>query len=190
MLTIKIIKIKENDIMNSELKFYKLMKYGKEVEIGYVAYNDGIWVKYKDIGNYFGYRMHTYSIIWNDIKDEYKDTITVSFTDQYGDVYPDEQDFIHISVILDLARRNDELSNNARTMVYDLEKNTPLEGEVSEAEAVNEFLEIWRDPNTTNVKITYTVVDEETKKREELWKAWRRSGAKTTCPSWIKDVLK
>ena len=176
--------------MNSELKFYKLTKYGKEVKIGYVAYNDGIWVNYKDIGNYFGYRIHTYSLVWNEIKAEYKDTITVSFTDQYGGVYPDDQDFIHVSVVLDLARRNDELSNNARTMVYDLEKNTTLEGEVTEAEAVNEFLEIWRNPNTTDVKITYNVIDEKTQQREEKYKAWKKSGAKSTCPVWIRDILK
>ena len=175
--------------MNSELNFYKLMKYGKEIKIGYVAYNDGIWVNYKDIGGYFGYGLTAFAVVWNEIKDEYKDTITVSFTDQYGEVYPDDQDFIHISIVPDLARRNDELNNNVRNMVYDLEKNISLEGEVSEAEVVNELLEIWRDPNTTDIKITYNVIDEKTKQREEKWKAWRRSGAKSTCPSWIKDIL-
>lgn len=176
--------------MNSELKFYKLIKYGEEIEIAYVAYNDGIWVKYRDIGNYFGYQLTTYSIIWEDIKDEFKEKINVDFTDRYGDVFTCEHDFIHISVILDLARRNDELSNNARSMVYDLEKNTSLEGEVSEAEAVNEFIEVWRDPNTTDIKIIYNIIDEKTKEREERYKAYKKSGAKSTCPSWIKDILK
>ena len=176
--------------MNNEMKFYKLMKYGETFEIAYVAYNDGIWVKYRDIGDYFGYQLSTYAIILKDIKDEFKEKINVDFTDRYGDVFTCEYDFIHISIILDLARRNDEISNNARNMVYDLEKNTPLEGEVTEAEAVNEFLDIWRNPNTTDVKITYNVVDEKTQQREEKYKAWKKSGAKSTCPVWIRDILK
>ena len=176
--------------MNNEMKFYKLMKYGETFEIAYVAYNDGIWVKYRDIGDYFGYQLSTYAKVLKDLKDEFKEKISVDFTDQYGDTFACEYDFIHISVILYLARRNDELSNNARTMVYDLEKNTPLEGEVTEAEAVNEFLDIWRNPNTTDVKITYNVVDEKTQQREEKYKAWKKSGAKSTCPVWIRDILK
>ena len=61
---------------------------------------------------------------------------------------------------------------------------------VTEAEAVNEFLEIWRNPNTTDVKITYNVIDEKTQQREEKYKAWKKSGAKSTCPVWIRDILK
>ena len=175
--------------MHSEIKNYKLMKYGEPVEIEYVSYNDGIWVNYRNISDYFGYSLRTYSIIWDEIKDDYKETINVDFTNVYGFTNLSEQKFIHISVVLDLARRNDEISNNARTMVYDLEKNVPLEGEVTEAEAVNEFLEIWRDPNTTDVKITYNVIDEKTQQREEKYKAWKKSGAKSTCPSWIRDIL-
>lgn len=176
--------------MHSEIKFYKLMKYGKPVEIEYVSYNDGIWVNYKDIGKYFEYHITTYELVWNEIKDEHKEMIDINYTNQFGFTNSIEKRFIHVSVILDLARRNDELSNNARSMVYDLEQNTPLEGEISEAEAVNEFLEVWRDPNTTDIKIIYNIIDEKTKEREERYKAYKKSGAKSTCPSWIKDVLK
>ena len=176
--------------MNNEMKFYKLMKYGESIEIGYVVHDDGIWVNYRDIGDYFGYQLRTYAHIWKIIKDEFKEKLNVSFPDRYGDIQTCEYDFIHISVILDLARRNDELGNNARTMVYDLEKNVPLEGEVTEAEAVNEFLDIWRNPNTTDVKVTYNVIDEKTQQREEKYKAWKKSGAKSTCPVWIRDILK
>lgn len=176
--------------MKNELKYYDLMKYGEKVEIGYVAYNDGIWVNYKDIGNYFGYNLQSYSLIWNNLKDELKEMIVIDYTDQYGDIHTNEQQFIHISTVLDLARRNDEISNNARSMVYDLENSIPLEGEVTEAEVINEFLEIWRNPNTTNVKITYNVIDEETKQCEENNKAYKKSKAKSTCPSWIRDIVK
>lgn len=175
--------------MKNELKFYNLMKYGKQCEIGYVAYNDGIWVKYKDIGDYFGYNTTAYAIIWNDLKDEYKDNIIVDYIDALGNMHSREQDFIHISVILDLAIRNDELSNNARSMVYELEKQTPLEGEISETEAINEFLEIWRNPKTMDIKITYNVIDESTNKPKERYKAYKKSTAKTTCPSWIREVF-
>ena len=176
--------------MKNELKFYNLMKYGKQVEIGYVAYNDGIWINYKDMGEYFGYGITTYATIWNQLKDEYKERIVIDCVNDYGYPYSYEQDFIHISVVLDLAIRNDELSNNARNMVFDLEKQTLLEGEVTEVEAVNDFLEIWRDPRTTDIKITYNIKDEKTQKLEEMYKAYKKSGAKSTCPSWIRDVVK
>ena len=176
--------------MKNELKHYELMKYGEKVEIGYVAYNDGIWVNYRDISDYFSYNLQTYSLIWKDLKDEYKEMIIVDYKDEFGFEFSNEQRFIHISVILDLARRNDEISNNARNMVHDLENNTLLEGEVTETEAVNEFLEIWRNPNTTDVKITYNVIDEKTQQREEKYKAWKKSGAKSTCPSWIRNIVK
>ena len=176
--------------MKNELKHYELMKYGKKVEIGYVAYNDGIWVKYDDIADYFGYKLQTYSLIWNKLKDEFKEMINVDYSNQFGFTCSDNQRFIHISTVLDLAIRNDEISNNARSMVYDLENSIPLEGEVSEAEVINEFLEIWRKPNTTNVKIIYNVIDEETKQCEENIKAYKKSKAKSTCPSWIRDIVK
>ena len=175
--------------MKNELKFYNLMKYGKQYEIGYVVYNDGIWVDYRDIGEYFGYDLRTYSLILHDLKDEYKERINIEYKDLYGDAHTCEQNFIHISVILDLAIRNDELSNNARSMVYDLEKQTPLEGEISETEAINEFLEIWRNPKTMDMKITYNVMDESTNKPKEKYKAYKKSTAKTTCPSWIREVF-
>ena len=175
--------------MKNELKFYNLMKYGKQCEIGYVAYNDGIWVNYKDIGEYFNYGITTYTIIWNELKDIYKELINVDYTNAFGFSYSHEEKFIHISTILDLAIRNDELSNNARNMVYELEKQTPLEGEISETEAVNEFLEIWRNPKTMDMKITYNVMDESTNKPKEQHKAYKKSTAKTTCPSWIREVF-
>jgi hypothetical protein len=176
--------------MKNELKQYELMKYGEIFKIDYVAYNDGIWVNYRDISNYFGYDLTAYSMIWDTLKDKYKEMIDVDYTNQFGSIISNEERFIHISVILDLARRNDEISNNARNMVHDLENNTLLEGEVTETEAVNEFLEIWRNPNTTDVKITYNVIDEKTQQREERYKAWKKSGAKSTCPSWIRNIVK
>lgn len=176
--------------MKNELKYYELMKYGEKIEIGYVAYNDGIWVNYKDIGNYFGYNLQSYSLIWNRLKDEHKEMINIDYINQFGSNISNEQQFIHISTVLDLAIRNDEISNGARSMVYDLEQNIKLEGEVSEAEVINEFLEIWRKPNTTNVKIIYNVIDEETKQCEENIKAYKKSKAKSTCPSWIRDIVK
>lgn len=175
--------------MKTELKIYNLMKYGEQCEIGYVAYNDGIWVNYKDIGEYFNYGITTYTVIWNELNDEYKDRIIIDYVDPIGNMRSREQKFIHISVILDLAIRNDELSNNARSMVYELEKQTPLEGEISETEAVNEFLKIWRDPKTIDMKIIYNVMDESTNKPKEQHKAYKKSTAKTTCPSWIREVF-
>lgn len=172
--------------MNNELKFYEIIKYGEVCKIGYVAYNDGIWVKYKDVGEYFGYDNRTYKIIYDRLLDKYKTIISIEINDIHGQILSREEKFIHISVILDLAQWNDAVLTNARNMVFDLERKTKLDGIESDEKIINDFIELVKNPDCEELQINCRMKNEKEIKPHNKYK---RSHAKSTCPEWLRELI-
>ena len=172
--------------MTNELKFYEIMKCGEVCKIGYVAYNDGIWVNYKDIGEYFGYGNRTYKLIYNKLHDEYKTLISIDIDNGFGVFNECKEKFIHISVILDLAQWNDAVSTNARNMVFDLERKTKLDGIESDEKIINDFIELVKNPDCEELQVKCRMKNE---KELSPYRKYKRSHSKTTCPEWLRELI-